>query len=105
MGAAGFVSCINTMHNTTACDAITARAAHTVEHVGADDFRSEMHNRGALAAANRDSCADDDGLQQHKWPAIGMVVVRLVRHLLVFVPLAFLYVPFRLSGIRAHDLW
>jgi len=43
--------------------------------------------------------------RNEQWPGFAVVVVRLVRHALVFVPLALLYLPCRVAGDRAHDLW
>ena len=51
------------------------------------------------------SCGGPASLQERPWPGIGWVALRLCRHMIVFVPLALLYLPSRVAGAGARDLW
>ena len=51
------------------------------------------------------SCGGPPSLQERPWPGIGLVALRLCRHIIVFVPLALLYLPSRVAGAGARDLW
>ncbi len=62
------------------------------------DAAGGAHKRGEGGAAQR-------APRNEQWPGFTVVVVRLVRHALVFVPLALLYLPCRVAGDYAHDLW
>jgi hypothetical protein len=94
-GAAGLVVASSSMHGSS-CDAALAREGkHEIQPVA-------VVGRHKLEPA---SSADPSPLLQHTWSSIGWVVLRLMRHVLVFLPLGMLYVPCRFSGARAHDIW
>jgi aarF domain-containing kinase len=93
-GAAGLVAAFSSMHGSS-CDAALARE-------GKHEIEPEVVGRHIIEPA---SSADPSPLLQHTWSSIGWVVLRLMRHVLVFLPLGMLYVPCRFSGARAHDIW
>ena len=83
-----------TSTSKSACQAALAQGSHgTIQ----DDDSERMKG------VHED--ASDQVARDNYRPGLGFVVLRLVRHLVVFVPLAFLYFPFCLAGASAHDLW
>lgn len=80
----------NVVRRSTACDAAAEQRHHA---------RALHNNRGVQCAGAVCEGAPD------RWPGLRLVFLRFIRHVAVFGPLLVLYLPFRLAGERANNLW
>jgi len=94
LGAGMVVSASICARNRSSCDASACEIPVLLAAAGRATSEGQQHQLGETREV----------VDQQR-PGMLWVALRLVRHMVVFVPLAFLYAPLRLCGVRAHDFW